>query len=107
VENNKVKVTIFGQTYMIDGDAPREYIFSLAEYLNEKMEEVRVNSAITNPTQVAILAALNVTDEYFQLKRLKSGSDREVEKRTLALISMLDKGLIGDNFSISASTFND
>jgi len=40
VEGNKVKVTIFGQTYTINGEAPREYILQLAEYLNGKMEEV-------------------------------------------------------------------
>jgi cell division protein ZapA len=104
MDYNKVKVIIFGQTYTIDGDAPREYILHLAEYLNDKMDEVRKNSSITNPIQVAILAALNVTDEYFQLKKLKSGTDSEVEKRTLALISMLDRGLIGDNFSKSAAS---
>jgi cell division protein ZapA len=98
---NRVKVAIFGQTYTIDGDAPKDYILQLAEYLNDKMEEVRKNSSINNPVQVAILAALNVTDEYFQLKKLKAGAESEVEKRALALISMLDQGLVGDDFSKS------
>jgi cell division protein ZapA len=99
VEGNKVKVTIFGQTYTINGEAPREYILQLAEYLNGKMEDVCINCGTTNPTQVAILAALNVADEYFQLKNLKSGQDNEVSRRAMALISMLDEGLIGDVFS--------
>jgi len=107
VDSNKVTVTIFGQTYTIDGDAPKDYILRLAEYLNDKMEEVRTNSSVTNPTQVAILAALNVTDEYFQLQKLKSGTDNEVERKTLALISMLDQGLIGDSFSQPAAMVKD
>jgi cell division protein ZapA len=102
VEGNSVKVTIFGQVYTINGEAPRDYIHQIAEYLDGKMEEVRTTSAITNPTQVAILAALNVADEYFQLKNLKSGVDSEVERRAMALISMLDEGLIGDVFSKAA-----
>jgi len=104
VEENSVKVTIFGQAYTINGEAPREYIHQIAEYLDGKMEEVRAASAVTNPTQVAILAALNVADEYFQLKNLKSGVDSEVERRALALISMLDEGLIGDVFSRTAQS---
>jgi cell division protein ZapA len=104
MEANRVKVTIFGQTYTINGDAPRDYIFQLAEYLNGKMEEVSINTATTNPTQVAILAALNVADEYFQLKNLKSGLDDEVSRRAMALISMLDEGLIGDVFSKASPT---
>ena len=99
MHGSSVKVTIFGQTYTIHGDAPRDYIVQLAEYLNAKMEEVRAGGGVTNPAQVAILAALNVADEYFQLKKLKVGSDSEVERRTLALITMLDRGLIGDVFS--------
>jgi cell division protein ZapA len=104
MEANRVKVTIFGQTYTINGDAPRDYILQLAEYLNGKMEEVSINTATTNPTQAAILAALNVADEYFQLKNLKSGLDDEVSRRAMALISMLDEGLIGDVFSKASPT---
>jgi cell division protein ZapA len=99
VETNKVKVTIFGQPYTINGEAPRDYIHQLADYLNDKMEEVQASGSAANPTQVAILAALNVADEYFQLKKLKSGEESEVERRAMALISMLDQGLIGDVFS--------
>jgi cell division protein ZapA len=99
MEANRVKVTIFGQAYTINGDAPREYIIQLAEYLNDKMEEVGSGGAVNNPTQVAILAAMNVADEYFQLKKLKTGVESEVERKALALISMLDEGLVGDVFS--------
>ncbi|HOD16940.1 MAG TPA: cell division protein ZapA [Spirochaetota bacterium] len=99
MEDNRVKVSIYGQAYTINGDAPRDYILQLADYLNRKMEEVSAHSPDVNPTQVAILAALNVADEYFQLKKLKTGVDTEVERRTMALISMLDEGLIGDIFS--------
>lgn len=104
MESNSVKVTIFGQTYTVNGDAPREYMLQLAEYLNDKMEDVRNTTGISNPAQVAILAALNMADEYFQLKKLKSGTDSEVEKRAMALISMLDQGLIGDVMSASSVT---
>lgn len=99
MEDSRVKVSIFGQAYTINGDAPRDYILQLADYINQKMEQVSTYSADINPTQVAILAALNVADEYFQLKKLKTGVDSEVERRTMALISMLDEGLIGDIFS--------
>lgn len=102
METSRVRVTIFGQTYTINGDAPGEYIQQLASYLNEKMEEVQANCAAANSAQVAILAALNVADEYFQLKKLKSGEENEVERRATALISMLDQGLVGDVFARSA-----
>jgi cell division protein ZapA len=103
VEGNSVKVTISGQTYTINGDAPRDYILQLAEYLNQKMEEVRAGCSSANQTQMAILAALNVADEYFQLRQMETGMDSEVSRRTMALISMLDEGLIGDVFAKTAT----
>ena len=99
MEGSSVKVEIFGHTYIIKGDAPPEYITQLAEFLSNKMEEVSSNIPNTSPTHLAILAALNIADEYFQIKKIKAGADGEIEEKTNALISMLDEGLVGDIFS--------
>ena len=96
METNKIKVNIFGNTYSIQGDAPPEYILQLSEFVNDKMEEVNKNISNANHVQIAILAALNIADEYFQLREVKSGLTSVLEKKTRSLISMLDNGLIGD-----------
>ena len=96
---NRVKVEIFGQTYTINGDASPEYMLQLSEYVNNQMERVSENISNSNPAQVAILVALNIADEYFQLKQLKAGAEFKLEEKTKTLISMLDEGLIGDIFS--------
>ncbi len=96
---NKVKVTIFGQEYTIRGDASPEHIQQLAEYIDGKMRDISSQASSSSPMQVAILMALNVVDEYFQLKNLKQGMDGAIEKKTMELISMLDEGIIGDIFS--------
>jgi len=98
MDANKVKVEIFGHKYTIKGDAPPEYIAELAEYVDNKMEEVSNNFTGSNQSQVAILVALNIADEYFQLKKTKTGMNRALEEKTNTLISMLDEGLIGDIF---------
>ena len=99
MEGNRVKVTIYGHTYNIQGDASPDYIVRLAGYVNEKMEDVGKNISSGKPLQVAILAALNIADEYYQLKESKAGVNTVIEQKTKALISMLDEGLIGDIFS--------
>lgn len=99
MQTNSVKVNIFGQTYTIKGDASPDYIRELSIFLNEKMDDVSRNISSANPTQVAILTALNIADEYFQMKKLKSGVEGIIEERAKAIISMLDEGLIGDVMS--------
>jgi cell division protein ZapA len=96
VETNSVKVEIFGQTYTINGDASQEHIIGLADYINDKMVEISSGIVNNNPQQIAILAALNIADEYFQLRKIKAGSEEAVEEKAKMLVSMLDDGLIGD-----------
>jgi cell division protein ZapA len=97
----RVKVNIYGNEYSIMGEAEPEYILKLAEYINNKMKEIGKTIASGNTTQIAILAALNITDEYFQLQEMKGEGDPagEMEQKTKNLISMLDEGLIGDIFA--------
>ena len=96
--NTKTRVSIFGNNYTIQGDAPSEYIESLAKYLNAKMEEVAAAVPSANAMQIAVLAALNISDEYFQLRDIQDHSTTDIEKRANALISMLEEGIIGDIF---------
>jgi cell division protein ZapA len=103
---NKVRVTIFGNTYNIQGDAPPEYILRLAAFVNEKMEEVSRSVRGANTLQTAILAALNIADEYHQMKDARIGITGALEQKTKALISMLDEGLIGDIFAKCDSSIN-
>lgn len=100
MEDRKVKVNIFGNTYNIQGDASPEYINKLAKYVDFKMNEVAGSMHSGNMVHAAILAALNIADEYFQLKELDSNVDERIVNRTNALISMLEEGLIGDVFNI-------
>jgi cell division protein ZapA len=65
---NKVKVKIYGQEYTITGDKSEEQIIKIAEYVNSKMHEIEryvVSGQISN---VAVLAAVNVADDYFNMK---------------------------------------
>ncbi|TAL38696.1 MAG: cell division protein ZapA [Spirochaetes bacterium] len=99
METNKIKITIFGHTYNIQGDAAPDYMRELASFVNERMEEVSESVKNGNAVQIAILTALNIADEHFQLKKQRMTSTHLLEQKTHALISMLDEGLIGDIFS--------
>ncbi|EGO62394.1 cell division protein ZapA [Acetonema longum] len=66
---NKVSVEILGETYTIKGDAEPERILQVAAWLNERMKKIsQANSRLSTP-QVAVLAALNIADEYLRLEQ--------------------------------------
>ena len=76
-----VKVTIFGTEYPVKGDADSQYIEEVAAYVDEKMREVAQGLSIKSTTKVAILTALNITDELFNARRSNSDMTEEIHNR--------------------------
>lgn len=98
---NKITVDIFGTQYNIKGDVEADYIQALAKYVNDRMLEVSQQLSTSNSTKVAILAALNIADEFAQYKENSESGMSKVEKRTQHIITLLDKGIIGDIYDAS------
>ena len=68
MESNKklVNVRIFGQEYPIRASSNEEYIKEVASYVDKKMHEVqRSVPSSMNASKIAILAAMNISDELF------------------------------------------
>ncbi len=66
--NNPVRVEIFDQAYNLRG-SDAEYILKLAEYVDGKMRAVAEQTHTVDTARLAVLAALNIADEYHLLKR--------------------------------------
>jgi cell division protein ZapA len=65
---NGIRVEIYDQEYHMKGDLDPEYIQKLAKFLDTKMRSIASRSNTVDSLRVAVLAALNVADEYHQLK---------------------------------------
>ena len=88
--DTKIQVEIYGQNYQIRAGADSEYIRNIARYVDIKMREIASGTPTVDSLKIAVLAALNITDEFFQLKRQKQDVDKEVERRTEKLNQILD-----------------
>ena len=87
---NPTQVEIFGQTYTVRAGADPRYLQELAAYVDAQMHEVSQNAGAVDSVRIAVLAALNIADECFQLRssvkdaEKKAGARAEVLARTLA-----------------------
>ena len=70
--NNSVRVEIFDQAYNLRGSDP-DYILKLADYVDGKMRAVAEQTSTVDSVRLAVLAALNIADEYHLLKRKLEG----------------------------------
>jgi len=93
-KNNLVRVTIYGQEYTIKGEADPAYIAHVAHYVNQKMEEVESSASFPlSSLRVAILACMNITDEYFSTKKEKDEIIRSVDEKSKFIIDLIDEKL--------------
>ena len=91
-QNSSVRVEIFDQAYNLRGSDP-EYILKLAEYVDSKMRAVAEATNTIDTVRLAVLAALNIADEYQLLKRKLDGGPTDYQKRTHLLVRALDEVL--------------
>jgi cell division protein ZapA len=61
-------VEILGQKFTISSDAEESYMLKVAGYVDGKMQELMHASKPVAKTNVAMLAALNIADEFHRLK---------------------------------------
>jgi cell division protein ZapA len=90
--NTSVRVEIFDQAYNLRGSDP-EYILKLAEYVDSKMRAVAEQTHTVDTVRLAVLAALNIADEYHLLRRSQDSGAVEYLKRAHHLSDALDEVL--------------
>ncbi len=101
-ENNRIiKVHIFGEDYPIKGDFEdeaqaeeyRELVLDIAKYVDQRMHDVAEKSSNRSPKNIAVLTALNITDELLRLRRENEELKSSVNQRAGHLASRLEERL--------------
>jgi cell division protein ZapA len=88
--NGSVRVEIFDQVYNLRG-SDADYIIKLADYVDGKMRAVSEQTSTVDSVRLAVLAALNIADEYHLLKRSLETAKPEVRQRASKLSNALDE----------------
>jgi cell division protein ZapA len=89
-------VTIYGQTYHLRGSEDESYLTELASLVDRRMREVVEATNTADTLRVAILAALNIADDYLQARRGRAAPvDGETDERLARMITLLDEALAG------------
>ena len=73
-KNDSTTVEIFGQTYNVRGEGDPEYLSELARFVDGRMREVAGQVATVDPMKIAILAALNIADEFSRYRKQRESA---------------------------------
>lgn len=87
-----VRVEIYDQVYNLRG-TDADYILKLAEFVDTKMRSVAEQTSTVDSLRLAVLAALNIADEYHLLKKKYEALAAEYRQKAGKLSGALDEVL--------------
>ena len=89
------EVEIFGTLYHVRGEKDPEYLRELADEVDQKMREIAQQVSTVDTGKIAILVALNLTDELFQCRKHQDGDRVELQEKVQELAGRLGEALQG------------
>jgi len=81
-----MKIKIFGKEYNVGDNLPPEHMREVAQYLNDRMEEISKETSSRSYPDIAVLTALNITDNLLEERKSKAEAESKLKK----LISQLE-----------------
>ncbi len=88
-----IEIEVFGHRFSLQGEGEEAYFHELAEYVDEHMRTLAKQTRTSTPTKLAILTAINVTDQLFRQQRHKDSGESEMERRAELLVEAIDEHL--------------
>ena len=88
-----VHVEVHGQQYPIRTELDPSYVEELVQFVESRMALAAKASPSSDGVGLAILTALNITDEYFRARQTLTNSSGSLATRTAALERMIDQAL--------------
>lgn len=86
-----MKVSVAGQQLAIRTDAKPKYVRDLAAYVSDQIEQVRRSGRTVTTQSLALLAAMNMADELYQLRDEHTRLKRQVREKTKKILRTIEK----------------
>jgi cell division protein ZapA len=88
-----VNVEIHGQRYAVRSELEPQYVGELASYVDDKMRQAARELASADPLRVAVVAALNIADDLYNMRAESSGEKGRILARTADIERLIDSVL--------------
>jgi cell division protein ZapA len=93
-EVKPMRVHIMDKEYLIAcPDSERDALLASADFLTEKMKEIRSSGKIVGADRIAVMAALNMAHELLEHKTTKESYQHDISSRIRTLQDKIDSAL--------------
>ena len=88
-----ISIRLFNQTYRFKADTEAAEANRIAGYVVEEIEKAQASAEVPSRLDSVILAALNIANDYFELKRGHRAVVQDVSRRCGLLIDYIDDNM--------------
>jgi len=83
-----------GHDYPLESNTGDDlYVNRLAQFVEERMKEIKEESKVVDSYKLAVMAAMNIADEFFRMKDAKGSHSDSFDTKATHLIKLLDSAL--------------
>jgi cell division protein ZapA len=86
----RFEVKILGQGLSVVSDSGDEHVANVIRLVSDKVEEAEKAVGSKNTLNIAILAALNIADEYLRVMGVKENVYSQLESRSEQMIDLIN-----------------
>lgn len=85
-----ISIRLFNRTYRFRADTEASDANRIAGYVVKEIEKAQASAEVPSRLDSVILAALNIANEYFELKRGHDDMVKDIDRRCGLLIDYID-----------------
>jgi cell division protein ZapA len=95
-----IEIEVYGRPYKIrvKGEEDEKYVNHLTSYVDQKMQEIAVKSKSTDALKIAVLALLNIADDFFVSRKRLDQLDEALGQMETEIAS-LESRLLKDDYA--------
>ena len=84
------RVDILGENFELKSDVSEDDVYEIVRYVDEKMRQAVSEGKSTSKEKAAILAALNIAEEFFKEKKESDKTGKMVKEKSERLIELIN-----------------
>jgi len=85
-----VTVQIAGQRFSLRGDQDDRAMREMASYVDSRMKELQKQTRTADTQSLAVLAALQITEDLFKERRALADLKKRIRERSTALLHLVE-----------------
>lgn len=87
------EVKLLNQKFNLKTENDEAHIRKVTDYVNKKLFDIQEKTRSVSSLNVALLAALNIADDFIKIKGTKRGKNTEAKAQVKEMINFIDRCL--------------